>query len=1755
VLRIFFGNIQSMSEKKYYVVGAISPESWERIHTILMQDGTLDDNIPSRSVECADLKEHSPTRSVYLLTDEEAEQLRNCPDVRFIHLDKSYYPEIFPKPPADDFHYRARYTTPAKHYRKITSYPNPTTTADINRAGYQILRGTSYANPWAVNTATGTTATTVILSTVTNVTGTGKDVDVIVGDEGCWFGHVEFANNTGTGPADYIGGNVLPGNGTCDLLDLILDGPYYIDPAWFNANPGSRLTTRWDGTIVPTESAARDWWGSGTNRSSQFASAGTIVVPIYYTRANCNGSNTAKPDDGYHGTPCSSQTYGRTHGWAYNSNKWIVNVYGNNGLFPIDNYFDAVKIFHQTKPVNPTYGTKDPSITSNSWGYRANQGNSGYYYFRQGASGAGGVAYASKPAFMQYLGSAGDGGRFKGEMLDNTLTAAGDEAIAAGVIFVVASGNSNQQQVTSSHPNYNNYWSSGAATPLTSATHSEFGEVCYNTINRRGFPQHIGKYYVGTATIYPAINIGALDDDYTVSGLERKVAYSDMGNDIDVFTPGDDTLTATWGSGLLIPRHDQRGGGSLTSHDGLFNGTSSACPTACGMIATALEYNRNWTFQDIRTWLQSLNNQSSSTFYIGIDPPTATSTQWSDLNSLMGAAPRVLYNNIPEPVNAPPLTATVAVSTLTLSYNSAMTPVVPVVASGGTVPYAYSLAPSLPTGIAFSTSTGQLSGTPTQLRSTGTYTVTVIDSTATSVSRSFRLSVTTTPLTVTLSIPSRAMTVLAATSFIPVTASGGFGIKTYSISPNNLNTFGLTFNSTTGAISGTPTQLKNPALYTITVVDQAGQSGSKNVTLSVVATAINAIVNTATVSFFAFQAISSVQPVNYSGGSGAITYSISPVLPNGLAFSTSTGIISGTPIQVKPTTVYTVTITDQFSQTASANFNLTVAGVPIFATTTVPLRTLVIGEPVVPFIPISATGGSGVKTYSLNQPLPQGMTLNTTNGQISGTPTFLAGSAVYTMTVTDQVGQEASTTFILRIRSNQPLIFTDEQNLIWTELNNLMGTTSTGYGTALISQPVTPGATIYPDDFNLMIEDMVKAIVHQKGTGTNATIQSVNRLRFAEDGTPITRVVSQRLWTELQFLKVNPATVHPSNLTFMTVNTNIDADTTVTSTTTSIGLNSQAVEWIDTFSNGSANSLLTSFIYAWRRVSDANYFFNSGGRFQPLFGEFDFYGNVDEENRWVGTESNPGPIRQAAEIVFGKNEYLYALANNNEWVQYFYETEESETTRTVELRFQVYEDFNGYGSYYRSVIASIQFLIGPVGKKKNKTKKKKKKGVSVNFRTRCSFKTTYATSKFGGISSPRPQSQRSNGLQSDSLVPLAPFSIGLDAANNVASRRVYLQNNSPVPAQVTNISLTPNTSKYPQSAYPELYPGYSEGYTSVSSMFIPPHTTRNFTVYYTASVPGSYKGYIFIDSNVNDLVLFTEINVGDVNPGSWTSTATTNAIISEDFTVNLGGGLYRGFTATIVGTGFTIDTTSRETFRINYNPRNSIPGTYFTTATVNILPADPINGLVRVDIPVQITANVLYENIATFLSATGLDNNVVGLSYDYIGGERFLTVGIGASTPVVNDGVVDITELREEFSTFDSWAEVYRIKVGVENTVHYLTTATCVKVYDFSEGRSVSSFFRANRTISSMLNINDYGTGDLRINMNNFRDFQTIDGNELRTLKGIQNAFFYYDETVDRITQLEYPNEFIDGYKTRHFVGFNRDGTVVTSLVNPNLQS
>lgn len=656
--------------EKYFIIGTNCAEEFEEICQQLCNSSFGSETIPSRAVECTDHIYHSPTRGEFLLTEEEANQLKTDPRIRFINLAADKHPENYDWSEDDlkcevipDGVQYNRYSGTVRNWQfwadngLISGSFTQNQAGDLNRASTQLIRLEQKRNPWVESS----TDTSTKIDRNPRPHGAGEDVDVICMDNGTWIGHTEFINRdvvNAVNPERYIGGNVLPGNGYCDVLDIVMDAPYYIDPDWFDADPGTRLITRWDGTIVPSESAAHNWWRDSTQRSPQFAEFGNILVSTSYTRDRCHGSNSTYPTSASanHGTQCASLIYGRTHGWAYNSNKWHLNLYSSSNPGSFDLGFDVCKIFHIYKPINPKYGTKDPTIGSNSWGFRENKISS--FYFFQSALGTAYAGSDDEPEFMRWMGVDGDGGRWKSEMRDNSMTEAGKELVDSGFIFVAAAGNSGQMQVNPDDPNYDNHIDSSQTDGVYQGFFSEFGFSTTGTTNRRGFPQHIGKtksesFQGDTEIKFPAINIGALDDVFSVDSRERKVAYSDTGNAIDLYAPADGTLAATVGIfGTDVARYDGSYPGlsvTYASRDTRFSGTSAACPVAAGFLATVMQYNRNWTYEDLRNWIQTnLEEQDIADFYDGARGTTAEGIEWSDRNRLQGGERRVIYlANIP----------------------------------------------------------------------------------------------------------------------------------------------------------------------------------------------------------------------------------------------------------------------------------------------------------------------------------------------------------------------------------------------------------------------------------------------------------------------------------------------------------------------------------------------------------------------------------------------------------------------------------------------------------------------------------------------------------------------------------------------------------------------------------------------------------------------------------------------------------------------------------------------------------------------------------------------------------------------------------------------------------------------------------------------------------------------------------------------------------------------------------------------------
>ena len=131
---------------------------------------------------------------------------------------------------------------------------------------------------------------------------------------------------------------------------------------------------------------------------------------------------------------------------------------------------------------------------------------------------------------------------------------------------------------------------------------------------------------------------------------------------------------------------------------------------------------------------------------------------------------------------------------------------------------------------------------------------------------------------------------------------------------------------------------------------------------------------------------------NTASVSGVVDgFSVTPSLPDGLNFDTSTGTIAGTPTTITPKATYVVTATNA-GGSATASLSITVNDVPP-ANLSYSLNpaTYFKDVPIAPNVP-STTGGA-VVSYSISANLPTGLTMSPTTGIISGTPSMTSSRA------------------------------------------------------------------------------------------------------------------------------------------------------------------------------------------------------------------------------------------------------------------------------------------------------------------------------------------------------------------------------------------------------------------------------------------------------------------------------------------------------------------------------------------------------------------------------------------------------------------------------------------------------------------------------------------------------------------------------------------------------------------------------------------
>ena len=349
----------------------------------------------------------------------------------------------------------------------------------------------------------------------------------------------------------------------------------------------------------------------------------------------------------------------------------------------------------------------------------------------------------------------------------------------------------------------------------------------------------------------------------------------------------------------------------------------------------------------------------------------------------------------------------------TLILTIAAAPVPPAITSSATAngtvgtPFSYQITASnsptsfaavgLPAGLSINQTTGLISGTP-NVAGTSNVTVGATNAAGTG-SATLTLTVTTTSSAPTISSASTASGTVGAAFSYQVTANN----SPTSFGASGLPT-GLTVNTTTGLISGSPT-VAGTSNVSLSATNSTG-TGTAALTLTI-ANAAPVITSGTTASgtvgtAFSYQITASNSPTSFAASG----------LPAGLTVSTTSGLISGTPTTAGTSTV-TLNATNS-GGTGTATLTLTVSiAAPVISSST------------------TATGTVGTAfSYQItasNSPtsfgatgLPAGLSVNTTTGLISGTPTATGTSSV-TLSATNKTGTGAAI-LTLTISSNVPVV-------------------------------------------------------------------------------------------------------------------------------------------------------------------------------------------------------------------------------------------------------------------------------------------------------------------------------------------------------------------------------------------------------------------------------------------------------------------------------------------------------------------------------------------------------------------------------------------------------------------------------------------------------------------------------------------------------------------------------------------------------------
>ena len=343
----------------------------------------------------------------------------------------------------------------------------------------------------------------------------------------------------------------------------------------------------------------------------------------------------------------------------------------------------------------------------------------------------------------------------------------------------------------------------------------------------------------------------------------------------------------------------------------------------------------------------------------------------------------------------------------------------------------YSLVGQLPIGLSFNASSRQIIGTPTEVIATRQFSYVVTDGNNLIDTIEFTIAVNvgdTLPSFSGVHLPNLEFLVNVAIE--PVTLPEAIGGKPsnkifYFCTPH----LGLSFNTETRQLSGTPTFIRELQRMVYVARDADSDLTSRIFRISVVAASSAEgpdfgnedvadqfyIVNV--------QIDDLVLPEAMAGDNQNLAYSLTGILPGGLTFNPATRTLSGTPISAAQARAQAYRVTDGNNLTDTINFTISVRiDGPTLSGQTIPNQVYARNNPITPLVLPEATPGesSSNLVYSLGSELPAGLTFNASTRTVSGTPTSVITNSNILYRVTDENSQSDTISFRISVEDTTP---------------------------------------------------------------------------------------------------------------------------------------------------------------------------------------------------------------------------------------------------------------------------------------------------------------------------------------------------------------------------------------------------------------------------------------------------------------------------------------------------------------------------------------------------------------------------------------------------------------------------------------------------------------------------------------------------------------------------------------------------------------